>query len=183
YGIDGHTEYGTPIQVKKWKKPIGRSTLDEFLTAIQRDDKYLFEKNKEEGQICGFIIGFKFSKDIINEVARLEDTENVIIKLTRVNEIIPVGDSPQVTLTAEELEDYNKFRFEADAKSKSGIDFYSWDFDHNDKEFQSDIIKDTEGVQEKKFTEGEHKVAVLATDKMGLKGIGKTKIKVKKEKK
>ncbi|MDR0546332.1 MAG: hypothetical protein LBG77_01885 [Dysgonamonadaceae bacterium] len=178
-GIDGHTEYGTPIQVKKWKKPVGRDTLDEFLTAIQRDDKYLFDKNRQEGQICGFIIGFNFSKDIINEVARLENSENIIIKLTRVNEIIPCESPPKVTLTAEEMEDY-KYRLEAQAESISGIDFYSWDFNYDEAEFQSDVIRDTVGVQEKKFAEGEHKVAVQATDKLGLKGMDKVKIKVKK---
>jgi len=80
-GIDGHTQYGTPIQVKKWKKPVGRDTLDAFLTAIERDDKTLFARNKKEGQICGFIIGFDFSKDIINAVAQLKNKENIIIEL------------------------------------------------------------------------------------------------------
>jgi site-specific DNA-methyltransferase (adenine-specific) len=100
YGIDGHTEYGTPIQVKKWKKPVGRATLDEFLTAIVRDDKSLFERNKKEGQICGFIVGFEFSKDIINEVARLKNNENTLIELKYIRDIIPYENPPKVTLTA-----------------------------------------------------------------------------------
>jgi site-specific DNA-methyltransferase (adenine-specific) len=182
YGIDGHTHYGTPIQVKKWKKPVGRATLDEFLTAIQRDDRYLFERNKKEGQVCGFIVGFEFSKDIINEVAKLKNTENTIIELKYIRDIIPYENPPKVTLTSEELENY-KYKFEARSESKSGIDFYSWDFSHDDEAFKADVIMDKEGVQEKKFQEGEHNVAVKAVDKRGLSGMDKVKIKVKDKKK
>jgi hypothetical protein len=180
YGIDGHTDYGTPIQVKKWKKPVGRATLDEFLTAIQRDNKYLFDKNRKEGQVCGFIIGFEFSKDTVNEVAKLKNNEDIIIELKYIRDIIPYENPPKVTLTAEELENY-KYRFEADTESISGVDFYSWDFSHDEKEFKVDVVMDKEGVQEKKFQEGEHNVAVKAVDKHGLSGTDKVKIKVEKK--
>jgi DNA modification methylase len=180
YGIDGHTEYGTPIQVKKWRKPVGRATLDEFLTAIVRDDKYLFEKNKKEGQICGFIIGFEFSKDIINEVARLKNMENTLIELKYIRDIIQYDNPPKVKLTAEELENF-KYKFEAKAESEAGIDFYSWDMSHDNKEFKADVVMDKKGVQEKKFNEGEHNVAVQAVDKKGLSGGDKVKIKVLRE--
>jgi DNA modification methylase len=180
YGIDGHTDYGTPIQVKKWKKPVGRATLDEFLTAIQRDNKYLFEKNKKEGQVCGFIIGFEFSRDTVNEVAKLKNNENIIIELKYIRDIIPYEHPPKVTLTAEELENY-KYKFEADTESISGVDFYSWDFSHDEQEFKVDVVMDREGVQEKKFPEGEHNVAVKAVDKHGLSGMDKVKIKVEKK--
>jgi DNA modification methylase len=180
YGIDGHTDYGTPIQVKKWKKPVGRAVLDEFITAIQRDNKYLFETNKKEGQVCGFIIGFEFSKDTINEAAKLKNNEDIIIELKYIRDIIPYEHPPKVTLTAEELESY-KYKFEASTKSVSGVDFYSWDFSHNEKEFRVDVVMDKEGVQEKKFPEGEHNVAVKAVDKHGLSGMDKVKIKVEKK--
>jgi site-specific DNA-methyltransferase (adenine-specific) len=177
YGIDGHTDYGTPIQVKKWKKAIGRDTLDNFLTAIARDNKYLFEQNKKEGQICGFIIGFEFSKDLINEVARLKNKENTLIELKYIKDIIPYDKPPKVTLTAEELENL-KYRFEAKAKSETGIDFYSWDLSHDEQVFKADIVMDKKGVQEKKFAEGEHNIAVQAVDKKGLSGSDRLKIKV-----
>ena len=180
-GIDGHTQYGTPIQVKKWKKPVGRDTLDAFLTAIERDDKTLFAKNKKEGQICGFIIGFDFSKDIINAVAQLKNKENIIIELKYIKDIIPYDHPPKVTLTAEELEDL-KYKFEANAESEIGIDFFSWDLSHNEKEFKADVVMDKKGVQEKKFTEGEHHIAVQAVDKKGLSGTDKVKIDVKRTK-
>ena len=180
-GIDGHTQYGTPIQVKKWKKPVGRETLDAFLTAIERDDKTHFEKNKKEGQICGFIIGFDFSKDIINAVALLKNKENIIIELKYIKDIIPYDNPPKVSLTAEELEDL-KYKFEANAESEIGVDFFSWDLSHNEKEFRADVVMDKTGVQEKKFTEGEHHIAVQAVDKKGLSGTDKIKIDVKRKK-
>jgi hypothetical protein len=186
-GIDGHTQIGTPIQVKKWKKPIGREVLDSFVTAIQRDDKAMFEKNKKEGQICGFIIGFDFSKDLINEVAALENRENIIIKLKYISDIIPYANPPKVDVTGEELEDL-KYRFTAQAESKIGIDFYAWDFNNSSPseglgggEFNADVIMDKKGEQEKKFDEGEHQIAVKAVDKQGLEGVKKLKIKVTKK--
>jgi len=180
-GIDGHTQYGTPIQVKKWKKPVGRDTLDAFLTAIERDNKTLFAKNKKEGQICGFIIGFEFSKEIINAVAQLKNKENIIIELKYVKDIIPYDNPPKVTLTAEELEDL-KYRFKANTESETGIDFFAWDFSHSENEFKADVVMDKEGIQEKKFTEGEHHIAVQAIDKKGLSGTDKVKVDVKRKK-
>jgi hypothetical protein len=169
YGIDGHTDYRTPIQVKKLKKPVGRTTLDEVLTAIQRDNRYLFDRNRKEGQVRGFIIGFEFSRDIINEVAKLKNNEAIIIELKYIHDIIPYENPPKVTLAAEELE------------IASGVDFYSWDFSHNEQEFRVDVVMDKEGIQEKRFSEGEHKVAVKAVDKRGLSGMDKVKIKVEKK--
>jgi hypothetical protein len=179
-GIDGHTQYGTPIQVKKWRKTVGRDTLDAFVTAIKRDDIAHFERNKKEGQPCGFIIGFGFSKDLINEVARLKNKDNIIIELKYVKDIISYTNPPILTLTAEELEDM-KYKFEANAESEAGIDFYSWDFSHNHKEFKADVVMDKTGVQEKKFPEGEHHIAVQAVDKKGLSGTDKVKIDVKRK--
>ena len=41
---------------------------------------------------------------------------------------------------------------------------------------------DKKGIQEKKFTEGEHHIAVKAVDKKGLSGTDKVKIDVKRKK-
>jgi hypothetical protein len=117
----------------------------------------LFERNKKEGQICGFIIGFEFSKDLINEVAKLKNTENTIIALKYIRDIIPYENLPGVTLASEEPEDY-KYKFEARGESKSDINFYSWDFSHDEEAFK-------------------------AVDKRGLSGMDKVKIKVKDKKK
>ena len=143
--------------------------------------KTMFARNKKEGQICGFIIGFDFSKDIINAVAQLKNKENIIIELKYIKDIIPYDNPPKVTLTAEELEDL-KYKFEATAESEIGVDFFSWDLSHDEKEFKADVVMDKTGVQEKKFTEGEHHIAVQAIDKKGLSGTDKVKIDVKRKK-
>jgi hypothetical protein len=117
---------------------------------------------------------------LINEVARLKNKENTLIELKYIKDIIPYDKPPRVTLTAEELENL-KYRFEAKAKSETGIDFYSWDFSHDEQEFKADIVMDKKGVQEKKFTEGEHNIAVQAVDKKGLSGSDSLKIKVGRE--
>ena len=175
-------------RTKKWKKkPVGRDTLDAFLTAIKNDNNYLFEQNKKEGQICGFIIAFDFSKDIINAVSKLQNKEGVIIKLKYIRDIIPYENPPTVTLSVEELENL-KYKFEAKADSKTGVDFFSWDFNHSPPlegtrgDFKADVVMDKTGVQEKKFTEGEHHIAVQAVDKKGLSGTDKVKIDVKRKK-
>src|SRR4028119_507929 len=46
-GIDGKTREGAPIQVKR-SDNIGRNVVDNFYSAIQRFDKTLFDKNKQE---------------------------------------------------------------------------------------------------------------------------------------
>ncbi|MDR1809414.1 MAG: hypothetical protein LBR34_03280 [Prevotella sp.] len=180
-GLDGKLPDGTPIQVKKWKEKVGRNTIDNFLSAAKRNDKNLFEKNKKAGKPVGYIIGFEFNKGIIDEAARLRNNENIIIELKPVREIIPYDIPPQVTLTAEELENY-KYQFEAKTENVADIDFYSWDWSYNETEdFKADVLFDKDGKITHKFPEGEHNVAVEATDKQGLSGRGKVKIKVRKK--
>jgi len=181
-GIDGRMPNGTPIQVKQWKDKIGRNTLDNFKSAAERDNQYLFNKNKKEGKPIGYIIGFEFNKGIITEVARLQNEENIVIELKKVKDIIPYENPPKVELTAQELDNFN-FKLEATAESEIGIDFFAWDWSHNeDTGFSADIIYDKKGEQTHKFSEGEHNVAVKAIDKQGLSGMDKMKIKVEKEK-
>jgi hypothetical protein len=66
------------------------------------------------------------------------------------------------------------------AESETGVDFFSWDLSHNEKEFKVDVVMDKEGVQEKKFMEGEHHIAVQKKKKKGLSGTDKIKINAKK---
>jgi adenine specific DNA methylase Mod len=180
-GLDGKMPDGTPIQVKKWKEKIGRNTIDNFLSAAQRNDKKLFDKNQKAGKPVGYIIGFEFNKGIIDEAARLQNSENIIIELKSVRDIIPYENPPKVTLAAEELENYN-YLFEAKTDENADIDFFSWAWAYNEKEdFRADILFDKEGKITHKFSEGEHNVAVEATDRQGLVGRDKLKIKVKKK--
>ena len=181
-GLDGRMPDNTPIQVKR-SDNIGRNVIDNFLSAVQRNDEQLFEKNKTKKKPVGYIIGFSFSKGAIEEVARLKNKKQIIIELKKVGDIVPFANKPKVTLTANEIECY-KFAFEATAESETGIEFFAWDFNHNPEEgFKADIYLDKEGKQVRKFQPGEHQIAVEAVDKRGLDGTDKIKLKVKDKKK
>jgi len=180
FGIDGRMPDNTPIQVKQ-SDNIGRNVIDNFFAAIQRSDKRLFEKNKAKGKAVGYIIAFSFGKGAVEEAARLKNKEHIIIELKKVNEIVSYGNAPKVSLTANELDNY-KYLFEASAESEAGTAFYSWDFNHKPEDgFKADVYLDKEGKQVREFQQnGEYLVAVEATDKRGLDGMDKVKIKVKK---
>ena len=57
-GLDGIAAAGAPIQVKR-SDNISREVIDKFLSAVQRYDKRLFEKNKAAGKHVGHIIAFR----------------------------------------------------------------------------------------------------------------------------
>jgi DNA modification methylase len=97
YGLDGRAQDNTPIQVKR-SDNIGRNVVDNFLSAVQRYDKNLFEKNVNEKKPIGYIIAFSFGKGAIEEVSRLNTEENKIIKLVRVDEIIPIAIKPTIAV-------------------------------------------------------------------------------------
>ena len=177
FGLDGRMPDNTPIQVKR-SDNIGRNVIDNFFAAVQRSDKKLFEKKKADGKTVGYIIAFSFGKGAIEEVARLKNKEHIIIELKKVNDIVTYGKPPKVTLTANELEQY-KYAFEATAESETGIEFYSWDFNHKPEDgFKADIYLDKEGKQVRKLIPGEHQIAIEAVDKSGLDGTDKIKLKV-----
>ncbi|MCL2131585.1 MAG: site-specific DNA-methyltransferase [Lentimicrobiaceae bacterium] len=179
FGLDGRMPDNTPIQVKR-SDDIGRNVIDNFLSAVKRMDKNLYDKNIKENKPIGYIIAFSFGKGAIEEVARLKNKEHIIIELKKVSDILPLGNPPKVTLTAKELEDYNKFALEATAETDAEIAFYSWDFNHNEKDgFKPDILLDKEGKQTHEFQSGEHQIAVEAVDTQGLDAQDKVKIKVK----
>jgi hypothetical protein len=111
----------------------------------------------------------------------LKNKENIIIELKKVNEIVPYGTPPKVTLTADEIE-YAKYAFEATVESEVPKAFFSWDFNHKPEEgFKPEILLDKDGKQVRKFQQGEYIVAVEAVDKSGLDAQDKVKIKVNGE--
>ncbi|MCL2623704.1 MAG: site-specific DNA-methyltransferase [Planctomycetaceae bacterium] len=177
FGLDGWTADNTPIQVKR-SDNIGRNVIDNFLSAVQRNDERLFDVNRAAGKPVGHIIAFSFGKGAIEEVARLKNKKQIIIELVKVGNILPLGSPPRVSLAASELEK-QKYAFEATAESDAGIEFYSWDFNHKpDEGFKPDVFLDKTGKQIKEFQPGEHQIAALATDKKGLDGIGTVDITV-----
>ena len=177
FGLDGRMPDNTPIQVKR-SDNIGRNVIDNFLSAVQRSDERLYEANRAAGKPIGYIIAFSFGKGAIEEAARLKNSKQIIIELVKVGDILPLGNAPKVSLSASEVERY-EYAFEATAESDVGVEFYSWDFEHDpDVGFKPDIYLDKEGKQVRKFQPGEHRVAALATDKKGLDGMDEVEIKV-----
>ena len=87
-GLDGKMGDNTPIQVKR-SDNIGRNVIDNFKSAVERYDKNLYAKNQKVKNPIGYIIAFSFGKGAIEEVSRLNNEDNIIIKLVRVDEIIP----------------------------------------------------------------------------------------------
>ena len=196
-GIDGKSKNNTPIQVKQ-SEDIGRNVIDNFLSAIQRHDKNLYEKNKENNLAIGIIIAFSFGKGAIQEVARLKNSENIIIQLVRVDEIIPIAKKPTLKISIQETtpETPLSSRRELDslpadtkhtrtltltaiAQSPAGIEFYAWDFTHNPTEgFKPQILRDTIGIQTHPFKAGTHIIAVKVVDNNGLDTIETIKLKI-----
>ena len=117
FGLDGKMPDNTPIQVKR-SDNIGRNVIDNFLSAVQRSDEHLFEKNKTEEKAVGYIVAFSFGKGAIEEVARLKNKKQIIIGLKKISDIVPYGKPPIVELTAKELEEYEA----VEGVDKSGLD-------------------------------------------------------------
>ncbi len=156
-GLDGKTKDNTPIQVKR-SDQIGRNTIDNFLSAVQRYDKALYEKNKAANKPIGYIIAFTFGKGAIQEVARLKN-QGEIIELVKVEDIVPISKKPTLTIQVNEAgRDKNNVReieFIASGQSAAGIEFYSWDFNYQaDKGFKPMVIIDKQGTQRHKFKPG-----------------------------
>jgi hypothetical protein len=75
-GIDGWVELDVPCQVKR-QDNVGRVDVDKFETALQRA-----EKDK------GVIVGFNFTKDAYEEVARAKNEMNLDVRLKTVEDIL-----------------------------------------------------------------------------------------------
>ncbi len=181
-GLDGKTKDNAPIQVIR-SDNIGRNVIDNFHSAVMRNDKALYEKNKSENKSIGIIIAFSFGKGAIQEVARLKNQENVKIELLTVSEIVPIAKKPTLTLKFNDLgTDSKKLReieFIATAESESGIEFFAWDFNYNsEKGFTAEILLDKEGKHNYKFKAGSYSIAVKVIDNEGLENIEIIKLKI-----
>jgi DNA modification methylase len=182
YGLDGKYTDNTPIQVKR-SDNIGRNVIDNFLSAVQRSDKKLFETNKAAGKPVGYILAFSFGKGAIQEAARLKNHEEVIIKLVEVKDIVPIAKKPTVQINIEESgrdkKGIRELNLTATAHSEAGIEFYSWDFNYKpDYGFKPEVIIDKEGHQTQKFKPGSHTIAVKAVDNDGLDSLEVIRLKI-----
>jgi hypothetical protein len=181
-GLDGKTSDGTPIQVKR-SDNIGRNVIDNFVAAVQRFDKTLLEKNIAAKKPIGHIIAFSFGKGAIEEVARLKNKEDRIIKLVTIEEIIPIATKPVIGVHINEMEKdikgNRKIELIAAGQSAAGIEFYSWDFAYDaEKGFKPSIIIDKEGKQIVSLKTGTHNIAVKVIDNDGLENMEVIKLKI-----
>ncbi len=179
-GLDGRTRENQPIQVKR-SDNIGRNVIDNFKSACERYDKVSFEKNKAEQKPIGFIIAFSFGKGAVQEVARLKNEENVIIKLITVEEIVPIAKKPTLQVEIKDLgttKNLREIAFVATGQSEAGIEFYAWDFAYNEQQFLPTVLLDKEGKQSYKFKAGEHRIAVKVVDNEGLESLEVIKLKI-----
>ncbi|MDR1866105.1 MAG: hypothetical protein LBR08_11115 [Bacteroidales bacterium] len=181
-GLDGRMPDGTPIQVKR-SDNIGRNVIDSFKSAAERNDAKLFEKNRAAGAPVGYVIAFSFGRGAIGEVARLRTHHGIIIKLVEVKDIVPVSIKPAIAVEINELardaKGVRELEFVASGSSEAGIEFYSWDFEHNAEEgFKPAVVLDREGRQTHKFKAGRHSIAVKVVDNNGLENIEVVQLKV-----
>ena len=182
-GFDGKTREGIPIQVKQ-SENIGKNVIKNFYSSCVINEKQITEKQQANNEPIGYIIAFSFGTGAVQEVAKLKNQENIIIKLIKVDEIIPIAKKPKLMVKIEDLgidlKGLRIIELIANAESESGIEFYSWDFDYNEEEkiFKADIMLDKEGKQSYKFKPGTHTIAVKAIDNEGLEAIEVVKIKV-----
>ncbi|MDR0638523.1 MAG: hypothetical protein LBG27_06440 [Spirochaetaceae bacterium] len=178
-GRDGKMSDGTPIQVKR-QDTIGRTVIDSFKSAVERFDTNLFEKNSAAQKPVGYIIAFSFGKGAIEEVARLKNREGRIIKLVKVEDIVPIALKPSLGVHIEELardgKDARQIAFTAVGDSPAGIEFYRWDFNYDleKKQFKAQVLLDKEGKQIVLLKAGTHHIAVKVVDNDGLENMGNT---------
>jgi DNA modification methylase len=182
-GLDGRMPDGTPVQVKR-SESIARDVVDKFLSAVQRADEKLFDKNISVGKPVGHIIAFSFGRGCVEEVARLKNKKNILIELVTVDKIVPIAKKPAIAVEVNELSrDATKgvceIEFSAAGQSEAGIEFYSWDFEYNaEKGFKPSVIIDKAGRQNVRLKAGIHAIAVKVVDNDGLESIEAIKLKV-----
>ena len=130
----------------------------------------------------GFIIAFSFGKGAVQEVARLKNEENIIIKLVTVEEIIPIAKKPKLTIEivdkGTDKKSLREIEFVAKGESEAGIEFFMWDFDYKNNKFNPEIMFDKKGEQSFKFKPGICNIAVKVIDNEGLENIEIVKLKV-----
>jgi site-specific DNA-methyltransferase (adenine-specific) len=180
-GIDGKTRDNIPIQVKR-SDNIGRNVIDNFVSACRRYSGV--QKLKLlHSDVDGYLIAFSFNKGAIEEIARLKSQDGILIKLVKVDEIVPIAKKPTLTLNFNDLglnaKNLREIEFIAQGESEAGIEFYAWDFHYeSEKGFKAEIMLDKIGKQSQTFKTGNHSCAVKVVDNEGLENIEILSLKI-----
>jgi len=167
-GVDGKMGDGTPVQVKR-SENIGVNVIKNFSVSAKQFDKTLFETNVKSKKPVGSIIAFSFGKGAIEEAAWLKTEERIIIRLVPVEEIVPIATKPALGMHISELQRNERgertLEFTAAGESPAGIEFYSWDFDCDEKKgFRAQVYIDKEGKQVFTCKPGEYGIACKVID-------------------
>jgi DNA modification methylase len=181
-GIDGRTKENQPIQVKR-SDAIGVNVIKNFWASVMQQDKAGYEKHKSLSVPIGYIIAFSFGKGAIQEVARLKNNEDAIIKLVTVEEIVPIAKKPklqvQITDIGIDSKKLRELELIAVGESEVGIEFFAWDFAYDsNKGFKAEILRDVQGKQRCKFKAGTHRIAVKVVDNQGLENLEIVNLKI-----
>jgi DNA modification methylase len=182
FGIDGKTNDGLPIQVKR-SDNIGRNVIDNYQSACKRFDSKLFEQNKTNKKPIGVLIAFSFGRGAIEEIARLKNHDDLIIELKKVEDIVPIAKKPKLTVSFNDLglnsKELRDIEFIATGESEAGIEFYAWDFNFDQqKGFKADILIDKIGKQTYSFKTGSYQIAIKVVDNEGLESLEVLHLKV-----
>ena len=135
-------------------------------------------------ETLGYYIAFSFGRGAVEEVARLKLKENIIIELVTVDKIVPIAKKPTIKVEIRELsrddeKGIREIEFVAAGQSEAGIEFYSWDFDYDNKKgFKASVMIDKEGRQSHLFKAGVHTIAVKAVDVEGFESLETVQLKV-----
>lgn len=165
-GIDGLLHEGRaafPIQVKR-SDNIGRNVIDNFKSAMSR-----FNKQCKRG----YIIAFSFGRGAVEEVARLKREEDIEINLIRVDEIIPIGMPPHISLSFDWKEVGDKGDKEVTfTATGDNIELWQWDWDYDAKKgFAAEVLRNNDGIQKIVLKTGKYDIAVRGVDRDGIASI------------
>jgi DNA modification methylase len=181
-GIDGKAATGAPVQVKR-SDDVGVNVVKNFFVSAMQYDKTLYEQCKAANEPIGYIIAFSFGKGAIQEAARLRNEEGALIRLVRVDEIIPIAKKPTIITTLDDkgknAKGLHEICFTAFGESEAGIEFYAWDWAHQPEQgFKAAVMMDKTGVQTQSFKAGIHHVAIKVVDNEGLESVEIFKLKI-----
>ncbi len=182
-GFDGKTREGVPIQVKQ-SEAVGKNVVKNFYSSCIINEKQITERQKAKEEPIGYIIAFSFGTGAVQEVAKLKNQENVIIKLVKVEEIVPIAKKPKLTVKFEDkgadAKGFREIEFFAEAESDSGIEFFAFDFDYDEETsiFSAEKMLNKDGISANKFKIGHHIVAVKVVDNEGLEALEIIKLNI-----
>ncbi len=182
-GFDGKTRDGVPIQVKQ-SEAIGKNVVKNFYSSCVINEKQITERQKSKEEPIGYIIAFSFGTGAVQEVAKLKNQENVIIKLVKVEEIVPIAKKPKLSVKFEDkgadAKGLRDIEFFAEAESDSGIEFFAFDFDYDEETsiFSAEKMLNKDGISANKFKAGHHTVAVKVVNNEGLEALEVIKLNI-----